>query len=193
MSVFGEQEPTNPQDPLYYAPRRRGERSGIRPWSVTSSVDETKFDPPFRVDASSRPFAPSVSLDAQLEDAIGEALRRHLDPEMVPEPAAFVQERSRRNKWLMVGGVAFAVGVAAIVAQLLVTVMPISQDRGAGSGFAAVAGFALPRGAAKPALSQSVLVSGEGGDHAVTPEQSEQLLERFIQWRQKADAAPHQQ
>jgi hypothetical protein len=185
MSVFSEQEPTGPQDLLHYAPRRRGDRSGIHLRTVTSSVGETKFDRPFRFDASSSPFAPSGSLDAELEDAIGETLRRHLDPQMLPEPAAFARERSRRNKLLKGGGIAFAVGVAAIVALLLVTVMPISRDRGAGSGFVAAAEFALPFGTAK-------LVSGEG-DHAVTHEQSEQLLERFIQWRQKADAAQHQQ
>ena len=77
MSVFSEQEPTNPQDLSHYAPRRRGERSGVHLRTVTSSVGETKFDRPFRVDASSSPFAPSVSsLDAQLEEAIGESLRR---------------------------------------------------------------------------------------------------------------------
>ena len=76
MSVFSEQEPTNPQDLSHYAPRRRGERSGVHLRTVTSSVGETKFDRPFRVDASSSPFAPSVSsLDAQLEEAIGESLR----------------------------------------------------------------------------------------------------------------------
>jgi hypothetical protein len=136
-----------------------------------------------------------VSLDTELEEAIGESLRRHLAPQLMPEPTAFVQERSRRNKLLMVGGgIVFAVGVAAIVAALLVTVMPISRDRGAGSGIAAAAEFAFTGGAAKPGSSQfrSVVVSGDS-DHTLTHEQSEQLLDRFVQWRQKTDAAQHQQ
>jgi hypothetical protein len=196
MSVFNDQEPTSPQDPLHYAPpRRRGERSGVHLRTATSSIGETKFDSPFRVDALSGPFAPSGSLDAEFEDAISESLRRHLDPQLMPEPAAFVQERSRRNKFLrMGGGIALAVGAAAIAALLLVTVMPVSRDRGAGSGLAAAAEFVLPHWPAKPAPSQprSALGSGEG-DQAATHEQSEQLLQRFIQWRQKTDAAQHQQ
>jgi hypothetical protein len=196
MSVFSEQEPTNPQDPLHYAPRRRGERTGVHLRSVASSVGETKFDRPFRVDPASSPFASSASLDAELEDAIGQTLRRHLEPQVMPEPAAFVRERSRRNKWLTGGGVVIAVGVAAVVALLLVTVMPVWRDHGAGSGLAAAVEFALPHGgdAAKSGSSQarSALVSNEA-NQAVTHEQSQQLLDRFIQWRQKTDAAQHQQ
>lgn len=185
MSVLGEQEPTDPQDPLYYAPPRRAERSGIRLSTVSSAVDETKFDRSFR-DASSSPFAP---------DADGEALRRQLDPQVVPEPAAFAQERSRRRELLMVGGgIAAAVGVAAVVALLLVTVIPVSRDSGTGSSSTAAAGFARTRGddTAKPALSQfrSLLVLDEG-DQAVTHEQSQRLLEQFVQWRQKTDSAQH--
>ncbi|WP_157450536.1 hypothetical protein [Bradyrhizobium sp. ARR65] len=193
MSVLSEQEPTSPHDPLHYAPRRRAERSGIRLSTVTSAVGETQFDSPFRVDTSSSPFSPS--LDVPFEDAIGESLRRHLDPQVMPEPAAFARDGSRRRKWLMVGGgIAAGVGVAAVAALLLVTLMPASRDGGARSGFAATA--AQPRGddAAKTAISQfrSVLVSGEG-DQAVTREQPQQLLERFMQWRQKTDSAQHQQ
>jgi hypothetical protein len=193
MSAFSDQEPTSPQDPLHYAPRRRGERSGTRLRTVATSVGETKFDGPFRIDATSSPFAPPVP-DAELEDAISETLRRHLAPQVMPEPAAFVRQRPRRNKSLMVGaGIVVAVGVAAVVAAFLVTVIPISRDRGAGSAVAAAAEFAFPNGAAKPARSQSrsVVVSGDG-DH-LTNEQSEQLLDRFIQWRQKTDAAQQQQ
>jgi hypothetical protein len=195
MSVFSEQEPTDPQDLSHYAPRRRGERSGLHLRTVASSVGETKFDRPFRVDASSSPFA--SSLDAQLEEAIGESLRRHLDPQILPEPPAFARERSRRNRFPTVGGsIALAVGVAAVVALLVVVVVPGSRDRSAGSGLAAAMEFVLPRAdnAAKSAHSQSrpVLASGDGSQ-AVTHEQSDQLLDRFVQWRQKVDAAQHQQ
>src|ERR1700761_8212967 len=158
MSVFSEQEPTNPQDLSHYAPRRRGERSGVHLRTVASSVGETKFDRPFRVDASNSPFAPSASsLDAQLEEAIGESLRRHLDPQILPEPPAFARERPRRNNFLTVGsGIALAVGAAAAVAVVVVLVMPGSRDRGAGSGLAAAMEFVLPRAdnPAKQAHSQ---------------------------------------
>lgn len=188
MSVFREQEPISPQDPLYYAPRRRAERSGVRPSAVTSAVGETKFDRPFSIDASTSPFARPAPLDTELEDAIGESLRRHLSPQVVPEPAEFVPERPRRRKSLVFGGIVAAVGIAAIVAGILVTVMSQSRDRGLGLGSASAAD------SAKPALSQfrSVLAPSEN-DSAATGEQSERLLDRFEQWRQKSDAAQPQQ
>jgi hypothetical protein len=194
MSVFSDDEPTSPQDPLHYAPRRRGERSGMRLRTATSPIGESKFDRPFSIDSSNSPFGPSGSLE--FADAFSESLRRHLDPQVMPEPAAFVQERSRRNTWLrMGGGIALAVGAAAVAALLLVTtVMPVSRDHGAVSGLVAAAEFALPHWPAKRAPSQprSLPVSS-GGDQTMTHEQSEQLLERFIQWRQKTDAAQQQQ
>lgn len=196
MSVFSDDEPTSPQDPLHYAPRRRGERSGMRLRTATSPIGETKFDRPFSIEASNSPFGPSGSLDAEFADAFSESLRRHLDPQVMPEPAAFVQERSRRSTWLrMGGGIALAVGAAAIAALLLVTtVMPVSRDRGAVSGLAAAAEFALPHWPAKRAPSQArSLPASNGGDRVMTHEQSEQLLERFIQWRQKTDAAQQHQ
>jgi hypothetical protein len=196
MSVFSDEEPTGPQDPLHYAPRRRGERSGMRLRTATSPIGETKFDRPFSIEASSSPFGPSESLDAEFADAFSESLRRHLDPHVMPEPAAFVRERSRRKTLLrMGGGIALAVGAAAVAALLLVTmVMPASRDRGAVAGLAAAAEFALPHWPAKPAPSQprSLPVSS-GSDQALTHQQSEQLLDRFIQWRQKTDAAQQQQ
>ena len=195
MSVFSDDEPTSPQDPLHYAPRRRGERSSMRLRTGTSPIGETKFDRPFSIEASNSPFGPSGSYDAEFTDAFSESLRRHLDPQVMPEPAAFVQERSRRNTWLrMGGGIALAVGAAAVAALLLVTtVMPVSRDRGAVSGLAAAAEFALPHWPAKRAPSQPrSLPASSGRDQAMTHEQSEQLLERFIQWRQKTDAAQQQ-
>jgi hypothetical protein len=192
MSAFSEQEPTSPQDPLHYAPRRRGERSNIHLRAVTSSVGETKFSPPppFSVDALDSPFAQPASLDAEFEDAFGQTRRRHLDPQVMPEPAEFMRERPRRNKLLMGGGIVFAVGVAAIAALLLVRVLPVWRDHGAVSGLAAAMEFARPHEAA-PAAPRSIPVSGEGSQ-AMTHE-SQQLLERLIRWRQKTDAAQHQQ
>jgi hypothetical protein len=77
---------------------------------------------------------------------------------------------------------------------LVVIVVPGSRDRSAGSGLAAAMEFVLPHAdnAAKHSQSRSVLVSGDG-NQAVTHEQSEQLLDRFVQWRQKVDATQRQQ
>jgi hypothetical protein len=197
MSVFNEQEPTSPQDLLHYAPRRRSgsERSGTYLRPSASPVGETKFDRPFRTDASSSPFAQPASLDAGLEDAIGETLRRHLAPQVMPEPTFGQQRSRRRNNSLTVGaGIAVAVGLAAAAALFVVKVLPVSRDFSTSSGIAAAAEFAVAPldHAAKPAPSQSRSASASAdGDQTLTHEQSEQLLDRFVQWRQKTDAAQH--
>src|ERR1700743_3343710 len=140
MSVFNEQEPTNPQDLLHYAPRGRSgsERAGTYLRPPASTVSETKFDRPFRTDASNSPFAPSASLDAGLEDAIGETLRRHLAPQVMQEPTFGQQRSRRRNSSLRVGaGIAVAIGLAAAAALFVVKVLPVSQTfSSTGSGIA---------------------------------------------------------
>ena len=46
MSALNEEGPTNPQDPLHYAPRRTSPRSELRLSSVSTTVGETSFDRP---------------------------------------------------------------------------------------------------------------------------------------------------
>lgn len=199
MSVLlNEQEPSSPQDPLrptpqdpsYYAPRRRAERLGTR----LSSLSETPFDRPVGVEGANSPFSVSASLSAQLEDAVGESLRRHLDPRLVPEPVEFTPERAQRHTLLIVGGAfTLVLGVAAIVALLLFTVVPTLRDGGAGStsGAAASAGQRPESDQATPAPSQFRTLSGES-DPAVTRGEADRLLQKFVRWGQKTDPAQQQ-
>jgi hypothetical protein len=182
MSVLSEDMPTEPQDPLHYAPRRTGQRPEVRLSAVGTTAGETAFDRPSRFEPARRP-PPSSALSAELEHAVFESLRRRMDPEVVPEPPALAQEQSQRRAWLAIGA---AFGIAAIAAILFVAFT--SRDEvGALLSSAAPASQAQDD-ASKPALAQfrALLNSGDG-KQAVTREQSERLLKQFEQWRQKAD------
>jgi hypothetical protein len=80
------------------------------------------------------------------------------------------------------------VALASVAALLFVTVYPREQDTG--RSFAAAPTTAPARQADdKPALSQfRALVNANAGGQNFTHEQSERLLQQFVQWQQKAAA-----
>jgi hypothetical protein len=180
MSAVSEESPSDPQNPLHYAPRRTG-RPDLRLSTVSSTVGDTPFDRPSKPELVRRAPPPPSSLSADLEHAVFESLRRQMDPEVIPEPPG-IEGRLWRRAWLGVGA---AIAVAAIAATLFVTFT--SRDE-AGTALAA-APSSVQDDATKPALAQfrSLIAPGEG-DQAVNHEQSEKLLRQFMQWRQKADA-----
>jgi len=190
MSVPSEQpdeRPNNPQDPLHYAPPRRfPERTEPRLAAVAGDADR-----PSRPEATSRAVSPS-SLNAKLENAVYESLRRQIEPELVPEPTDFKRERSQRALIGVVIGIAAAIVVSAAVAVVFVTMFPSSKDR-PGASFAATSQQRQVADTSKPALSEfrALLVAPEGGQ-ALTHEQSERLLQQFVQWGQKADSPDKQ-
>ncbi len=188
MSAMSEETPTNPQDPLHYAPRRTNARPELRLSSISSNVGETPFDRAAKPEQVRRAPPTPPSLSAELENAVFESLRRQMDPEVVPEPPG-VEGRMWRRAWIGVGA---AVGVAAIAATLFVTLAPHDE---AAPSFAAAAPAAVPEDATKPALAQfRSLIQASGGDQsanheqAANHEQSEGLLKQFMLWRQKVDA-----
>jgi hypothetical protein len=191
MSVPSEQpdeRPINPQDPLHYAPPRRfTERAEPRLAAVVGDIKPT--DRASRPESTSRAVSPS-SLNSKLENAVYESLRRQIEPELVPEPSDFKRERSQRALIGVVIGVAAAIVVSAAIAVVFVTMFPSSKDRIPGASFSTAS--TQQRQAidtSKPALSEfrPLLAAGEGGQ-AFTHEQSERLLQQFMQWRQKADS-----
>ena len=195
MSVPSEQPPTDPQDLLHYAPRRLGERPEPR----LAAVNETPLERQAAPDAAARLPVSPAALNSKLESAVFESLRRQMDPEAVAEPADFRHGRSQRALMGVVIGVAAAVVVAAAVAVAFVTIFP--RDKDAGTSFAtsvppAPSSLSQQRPAderSQSALSQfrPLLASGEA-DRAFTHEQSERLLQQFVQWRQKAIASQKQ-
>jgi len=187
MSALSEETPTNPQDPLHYAPRRTAQRPEPRLSTVSSTIGETAFDRPAKPEVARRAPQPPTSLSSELENAVFESLRRQMDPEVIPEPPG-VEGRLWRRAWLGVGA---AVAVAAIAAALFVTLTPREE---AGASFAATAAAtpspAAPEDMSKPALEQfrALMTAAGNGDQAVTREQPDGLLKQFMLWRQKADA-----
>jgi hypothetical protein len=191
MNVPSEQPPTDPQDPLHYAPRRSGERLEPR----LAAVNETPFERPAAADAAGRLPVSPAALSSKLESAVFESLRRQMEPEAVAEPTDFRHGRSQRAVMGVVIGVAAAVVVAAAVAVAFVSIFPREKD--AGASFATSASPApstmaqqrLVDERSRSALSQfRPLLANSEGDRAFTHEQSERLLQQFVQWRQKAIA-----
>jgi len=182
MSAMSEETPlqptSNPQDPLYYAPRRPGER--VEPRLATVSERARA--------ATSRTLPASAALNARLESAVYESLRRQTEPEAVPEPKDFTRQGTRRTLIAIASGVGAALALASVAVLLFVTVYPREQD--VGRPFAAAPQAAASRQADdKPALSQfRALVNTNVGSQSFTHEQSERLLQQFVQWRQKAAA-----
>jgi hypothetical protein len=181
MSALSEETPTNPQDPLHFAPRRTSLRPELRLSTVSSTIGETAFDRPSRPELVGRASPSPTSLSAELEQAVFESLRRQMDPEVIPEPPG-IDGRLWRRAWLGVGA---AVAIAAVAATLFVTLTPRDE---AGAFFTTAASPAQDD-ATRPALAQfRSLIAASDGEQSVTHEQSERLLQQFMQWRQKVDA-----
>jgi hypothetical protein len=160
MSALEQDQPT-PNDPLYYAPRRLRER----------------LEPPLNPE--------------QLSSSIYQPLPlpRSLDPEVMQEVSALAHDHVDRRKTLF--GAA-AIGISALAALFVVLMIHASQEPDAGASFAAVLQSlkaAQPQpgdGRSKPALAEfrGFMASSEASQ-APANEQSEKLLQQFMQWRQK--------
>ena len=197
-SLSSEQDHLNPNDQLYYAPRWLRERSepvSASPSPVPAPAAEKKSE------SLARPVSPPHSFDALLEEAVAESLRHPLDPQVMNEPPGFVRELDRRMAILSVAGrFAAAIGVSAIVALFFVIMVPASRDysRQPETDNSSVSGFlqslktalSQPRQKdddAKPALAefQAILASPPAAPPPVSREESETLLQQFVQWQQK--------
>jgi hypothetical protein len=178
MSSLNEQEHLNPKDPLSYAPRWLREKR----------------------DGSQAPVPAPAAMDTQLEKAVSEALRHPLDPELIHEPEELTRELRRMAVLGVAGRFAAAVGVSALVALFFVVMIPASRSP---DGFSlSTAGIiesikaSLPQSVAKdeapqPAPSElQTLLASTPNSEPVTHEQSEQLLQQFVQWQTKPAPKP---
>ncbi|WKA28080.1 hypothetical protein [Bradyrhizobium roseum] len=185
MSSVSEQDHLNPRDPLYYAPRSLRERSASRGGSLEV------------------PYT-AASFDSQLESAVSDALRHPLDPELMHEPTV----ESKKAWWTVAARSAAAIGVAALIALFFVVAGPGSRpsegdQASAFANFAQSVKNALPQpgdGAQKPAINEfQALLAATPASAPATPastqpasEPSNQLLQQFMQWREKPDPAAPQ-
>ncbi|MDP1869260.1 MAG: hypothetical protein Q8L13_23340 [Bradyrhizobium sp.] len=184
MSSLSDHDRLSPNDPEYYAPRWLRERP--ESWPPLSKETGSESPRP--------PTSPPASLDTQLENSVSNALWHSLDPEVIHEPPGLASELDRRKALFSVAGrVAAAIGVSAIVALFFVIMIPAARqpDNGTLSGMVQSVKAAIQPSAKddglKPATAefQTILASTQNSSTVVTREQSERLLQQFVQWRQK--------
>ncbi len=176
MSSVSEQDHLNPRDPLYYAPRWLRERSAT-----------------FRDgDRESTALTPVVTFDSRLENAVSNALRHPLDPEVMREP-----EQEKKALWSVAARFGAAIGVAAIVALFFVIVVPVARqsDGEAAAGITqSIKAVLFQPGetAPKPAISEFQAILASTPPSAPQADPSGELLQQFMQWREKPDPATPQ-
>jgi hypothetical protein len=157
----------------------------VAPAARASRLDAPRLDTP-------RPM--TIAAGDRLESAMSEFVRRQVKPQAMPDPAEFIKREPRPSMLSAAAmGLAAAVAVACVVALLYVTMFP--RERDAVQSFAAAAPPAAPPthqpdNAASSEPSQfRALVAANGERQSATHEQSERLLQQFVQWRQKAALA----
>jgi hypothetical protein len=178
MSSVTEQDHLNPRDPLYYAPRWLRERSAT-----------------FRETDAATALAPTApNYSSRLELAVSDALRHPLDPEVMREP------EQEKPLWRVAARFAAAIGVAAVVALFFVIVVPGVRQGSDGEASTAL-GLAQSIRAAlfqsdsspKPAINDfQALLASTPPDAPSASDPQGQLLQQFIQWREKPDPAAPQ-
>ena len=171
MSVLIDENQTSPHDPLHYAPRRLRERARTPLSALESAQSEREAGP------GERPSR--TSLDLSLENAVFQSLRRPLDPEVMREPLAMARDRVRRRILLP----AAAAGISALAA-LVFVLMVREPDAGA----LAAAIKAVQQGNAALFKFRGLPGSTEASQPA-KHEQSDKLLQQFMQWRLKTGSA----
>jgi hypothetical protein len=143
------------------------------------------------------PARPVVPLHERVHNAYPESAQRGIDSDGVPEPDDFNSDGVRRKVVAGVIGVAATVAVASVVALLLVNIFP--KDRDADQALAAAASTQTRHVSETPKVSEAPKVNeaaktsqvhppSGASDRGSTPnhEQSERLLQQFMQWRQKS-------
>ena len=172
MSSFTEQVPLDPDDPeLDYRPLRLSERAA----KLGPSVSQGARSEPIKSSPISRPAS--------------------LDPKATNERARHTRDLDRRAALLSVAARFAAVaGVVAVVALLFVIMKPASRQSVAGSTPSDMTGStstAPPQSSQadvewKPALAEFKALLASPPSQPATHEQSQQLLQNFLQWRKKA-------
>jgi len=172
MSSFTEQVPLDPDDPkLDYTPFRLSERAA----KLGPAVSRGARSEPIRSSPISRPAS--------------------LDPKATNERARHTRDLDRRAALLSVAArVAAVAGVVAVVALLFVIMKPASRQSVAGSTPSDMTGStstAPPQSSQadvewKPALAEFKALLASPPSQPATDEQSQQLLQNFLQWRKKA-------
>jgi hypothetical protein len=167
-------------------PEQNSERAAgaISPLTPFASQFETKA--PDKADGP-----PRQPLDPRIVDRLTDFTRRELDRSGAP--------------FGITGRMAATMGFLAIVALLIVIMMPSFQHSDTASSFtadvqqftAALARQPQPQppsdGAARPAIADFKSLLASSSERAAQPDQSDGLLRQFMQWREKAKPAANAQ
>lgn len=181
MSTSSEPAHLDPSNPIYYAPRSLRERA------KSGNIAELPRDK-----VSSPP-----SFESSLIEAIEKSTRSPLDPEAVDARLGY--DRGL-GQWTVAWWSAVAIGGLALLALALVIVMAFWRVQAPESNASSTLGLsktarqqapreypskpALVELATRPAIDQAARPT----QPASTPEQSEALLNRFLQWQQNLDS-----
>jgi hypothetical protein len=198
MSIPSEPDPSDPNDLSYYAPCELRERA------KSVSLSQEARSEPARSPISYRP-SPDVRLKTPVY------LRRPPAPEVIPGSAGLERELRRAALFGVAGRFAAAAAFVTVVALLFVLVSPALRKSDASSTSSEIITdsikseitgsikTALPQSSqdqnqAKPALAefQGVFASTPASKPAI-PEQPPQLLQQFLQWRQKTTSTEKSQ
>ncbi len=186
MSATSEEVPANsntatdPLDTLSSLARRTSERAEPRLAAVSERPMPRMPRADLRTDLRFDALRPMPAQGDRLETAMSEFVQRQLRPEAVPEPAGL--KRDARRRMMLAGAV--TVAIASLVALVVVTLFPREKD--IIQSFAAAVPAAPAQslsGELAAAPSRTLLGEGAGGE-SFNHEQSEQLLQQFVQWRQ---------
>jgi hypothetical protein len=179
------QNPLDALEALYAAQRRPSERpEPPRLAAINELAALARAPRPEPI----RPV-PVPPLGERIESGLPESARRRIAPEVVPEPKDFHSGGLRRKIVAGVIGVVAAVAIAAVVTLLLVDIFPRDRDSADPAVTAATAPppqSAQTETAPQPVSQVQAPAATNDSDQNFNHEQSEQLLQQFMQWQQKA-------
>ena len=194
MRGTNEPEPVGPHDPMHDTPRWLREK----PEQRSAAADDIRALRENRPPSVRRSISHRATLDSQLENAVYESLRRPLDSHAMGETRA--REMQRRGTLFVVSGRRVAsIGLSGIMALFFLIMMPAARQPDNTQLFAAAVQSLTTALSQQhqsetpptPALAAfySLLASGDAAQAAEReqPEQeSDKLLQQFLQWRQNA-------
>jgi hypothetical protein len=189
MNLPSEPDPSNPNDLSYYAPPQLRERA-----KSISLSQEARSEP------VKAPIAQPPSLDIRPKTPL--YLRHPPAPEVIPASAGLERELRRAAPFGVAGRFVVVAAFVAVVALLFIVMSPAlrkseansTPSENTGSIKTAPPQSSQDQNQAKPALAefQGVFASTPASKPAI-PEQPPQLLQQFLQWRQKADSTEKSQ
>ena len=191
MSALNEEDHLDPNNLIYYAPRRMREDANARLPASTDTMGSVS--------------SPSY-VDTLLKQAVSKSFRA-LDPVAMQEPPT-----SGLGQWRelvpAVGRLTAAIGLATLAALFVVNMIPASKNQvqdsnASGVAEAPKAASDMPKTssekqapheeAATPAHAEfatmlAISPAAQPSGPAMTHEQSEALLQQFVRWQQKFDS-----